>query len=67
MPDIIAHAFKDVHYFSNIAADLPTARKRNPEQPGSSQPTHIVIAIRLVLIAPAVPDCAPQQKTIRMI
>ena len=37
MPDIIAHAFKDVHYFANIAANLPTARSRNPEQPGSSQ------------------------------
>ena len=41
MPDIIAQAFNDVYYFANIAADLPTARMRNPEQPGSSQPiTH---------------------------
>jgi hypothetical protein len=37
MPDIIAHVFKDVHYFANIAADLPTAHTKNPEQPGSSQ------------------------------
>jgi len=38
MPDIIAQALEDVHYFSNIAADLPTACRRYPEQPGSSQP-----------------------------
>jgi len=38
MPDIIAHAFKDALYFANIAAVLLTAHKRNPEQPGSSQP-----------------------------
>jgi hypothetical protein len=41
MPDIIAHAFKDALYFPKIAAELPAARRRNPEQPGSSQPiTH---------------------------
>jgi len=47
MPDTIAHAFKDAHYFTNIAADLPTARIRNPEQPGSSQPiTHLAASGR---------------------
>jgi len=35
--DIIAHAFKDAFYFAYAAVDLPAARSRNPEQPGSSQ------------------------------